>query len=249
MRRHDFMLLVVMLLLLHLLFGCARDQSIAPPSEYDPLVQIGGITIDNKTPLDVLLTDAYSLSELTAWFPSCSYQEYLSFHYGEEMHFPTIKEVNARFPVQCLRWNYNRAYTVYKVQEGGFFYVFWGQVVPPEFRDIETSVDYALASFTAYLDRLPSLSDFSKITPGTSTGEDIHKIDPSAEWRFIVSSGPYSCSLLDDGKILTVYYERPAAVTIQRSDAEMVVSELAVYKLMGQGSCFGTILSKDYPKQ
>lgn len=239
--------------LLFLLFiaGCQKDKSIAPPAYEYSFQQFDGVAIDNAASLSQLLTASYHLSELSSWFPELSRQEAQAF-LGDALYGarPKFSEVNGRFPIQCLRCNFNTYYTVYRVQEGGYYYVFWDGIPYPTAKEDytpPTNVEGAEVGFSVYINSRPAKSDFSSIIPGRSTAADVACIDPSLELKFWASSGYYSYSLLNDGRIFEVLYERPQPMTFYKNRSEMIVKDLSVYTLVGEGSYLGAIRLEDLP--
>ena len=72
-----------------------------------------GICINNENSLDVLLTREYSLSEMDLFF-----RNVLDFGLS-------LDSVEGFCPVEVLRENEGVFYTVYKIREGGYWYLFW----------------------------------------------------------------------------------------------------------------------------
>ncbi len=243
--------IVCILLILIILSGCEKKEvAIEETAEETPipLVWIEDIPVDNETPLEQLLSVDYPLSELRNWFPEFSVQEISRFHRYEYFNLPLFSEVNERFPIQCLRWNYKRFYTIYKVREGGYFYVFWMTSSFPK-SDLSEPVRIEgeiIVSSCYYLNERPSESVFSSLVPGVSTGADVKAIDPELEWSLLNSSWDRSYSLLDDGRILTVYYveEEPRR---QSSTDEFVIDYIEIYQEMTSGSALAAIMPKDLP--
>lgn len=261
-------MITLFFLLLFLLGTCGCNSSIAEVSseiqateatEFSVEKEIGfrqfaDVVIDNDSDLASCLTTEYSLAELEAWFPKYNRQETMALH--PELlasQRPTFEEVNERFPVECLRSNPLAGmefYSVYRVKEGGLYYVFWGNFPLPYARDDYTPPEVVTGAdvfFSVYMRECPKLEAFSSITPGVSTAEDVAAIDPSLELRFIRAAGPYSCSLLDDGKVLVVYYRQRKAEETWTSRQDMIVSEMALKEPLDTAFNIAGILEKDLP--
>lgn len=91
-------------------------------------------------------------------------------------------------------------YTVYKVNEGGFFYVFWSLLDDTnDDNPTDKSFNDAQVYFAAYLKSLRKADGFDSIKAGISTAWDVSEIDQAIELSFLFSSGVRSFSLLEDG--------------------------------------------------
>jgi hypothetical protein len=64
--------------------------------------------------------------------------------------------------------------------------------------------------FTTHVSKLSKARSFIFIRKDKSTAEDVSQIDPSFELMFGLSSGVYSYSLLDNGKVMQIEYYNPS---------------------------------------
>ena len=180
-------------------FTACRNEEMDIEEEFVP-----GFFYNDSKPLTDILTRAYDLEELTDFFGQIPYQENSTYGNSNDEVDLTIKGVNEKFPIEALR---RKWYSVYKVNEGGYFYVFWVKTFDP-FPSMESDyIDDAMVYFTAYVLTLKSEKDFDSIKEGISTAEDVARIDPAFELSFFLSSGIPSYSLLDNGSIVEIWYE------------------------------------------
>lgn len=202
--------------------------------DYEPI-------IDNITPLSDIRLPEYSINELQSFFGKMSLNEVIGFGNLEEFSPLTILEVNKQFPIKCLRGSGSR-YTIYKVKEGGYFYVFWIFPSGDRGEDMKTLRVY----FTVYLDSLKKEGEFTSIKPAISTAQDVYEVDPAVEFYFGASSGPRTYSLLENGKIVRIIYERCFE---QKDKQGLLVKEVDIVS-RDENSCWlATILPEDLPVQ
>ena len=124
----------------------------------------------------------------------------------------TYDEVNREYPVTCLKQlSPVCEYAVYPVDQGGFYYVFLCYYQTVELKEqTPKTTDYLYVYFSAYLGNDDysegySCLDYYKIVPGTTTMAEVRQADPNMEYVFL-SSGTYTCSLLDDTTVLQIKY-------------------------------------------
>ena len=174
--------------------------------------------IDNSTPLSSMLKNTYELQNFLDYFGQISPNENIMYGLTDNGEHLLINNVNSRFPVECVRQNGDLSYySVYKVSEGGYFYVFWSRAVDSLWvAESKQPHSNAAAYFTVYISTLKNASDFNSIKPRVSTAEDVAQIDPAFELSFLMSSGPRSFSLLDDYTVLEVQYTHSNKVTSRK---------------------------------
>ena len=156
----------------------------------------------------------YSITELKDFFGELPPNEQLQYS-DYTVGYITQEETLVKFPAEYSGtlgdWTGTTPhFVVYKVKEGGYYYVFFniGGVTPEE----------TYAGFTARLAKVCKKSDFNLIKAGKSTAVDVAKIDPAMEMTFMMSSGIYSMSLLEDGNIFVVKYKHVDKEDISRND-------------------------------
>ncbi len=194
----------------------------------------GDYIMDDSKTLEDSLTTEYDLDELCAFFEGKNMNEQFR---NKNAPVLTFYEVNNRYPIEVLRTG---GYSVYKVRQGGYFYVFWVSSFSTE----TNSKNELCVYFSAYLSSDKSSDLFDSLMPSVSTAEDVRKIDPYFELTFLLSSGTYSYSYLDDKTILQIEYMRSQNVS---EYDDLVVKEKTVLPRDSQASGYSAILSKDLP--
>ena len=180
------------------------------------------------------LTAEYSIEELKSFFNDHSINE----DFEDNKQLLLFSEVDRKYPVEILR---DKKYTVYKVEQGGFFYVFWID----SFSDkVDGSESELCVYFTAYFTSDRTMDLFAAISPGLSTAEDVKEIDASLELSFLRSSGIYSYSFLDDNTILQIEYDAGEEI---KGDEDLIVKDISTIPRKTAPSVIGTILSEDLP--
>ena len=194
-----------------------------------------GVVIEDTLALEDVLTSAYDLYELRAFFENrCSNSRIENT--GETMYFD---EVNERYPVAVIR---PQGYSVYKVSQGGYFYVFWVKSVDIE----EGERKYRpVVYFAAYLSSRLESEKFESIEVGKSTACDVREIDTEAEFNFLLSHGIYSYSFLNENEIMQIKYTLPSKGFNDYDD--LIVESMTVVPREENISQFSSILSKDLP--
>lgn len=154
--------------------------------------------MDDIKTLESNLTKEYDLNELISFFKGSNANESIGF--GSTVSALRFSEVNYRYPVEILRTG---GYSVYRVSQGGYFYVFW---IKPFATGTSQSNSEPSVYFSAYLASDISPDLFDSLTPGISTAEDVQRIDPSFELSFLISNGIFSYSYINDETILQIEY-------------------------------------------
>ena len=190
---------------------------------------------DTKT-LESALTKEYDLNELRLFFKDSRANE--NGVLGSAKPALMFREVDHRYPVEILRTG---GYSVYRVRQGGYFYVFW---VTPLVGDADRSNGEPSVYFSAYLASNISPDLFDSVTPGISTAEDIRKIDPSFELSFLISNGTYSYSYLNDGSVLQIEYALQGNVD---GYDDLIVKEKMIVARASAPTRYSALLSSDLP--
>ena len=196
----------------------------------------GFIANDAKT-LNEILTNEYTLIELEDYFGKKNQNETIGFG-GNDNETLYIRDVDKLFKVECLR---TKGYTVYKVKEGGYYYVFWSKVMEKN----QTSMkEDAAVYFSVHIKSLKKEADFSKLT-NEDTAMDVFEIDKSMELQFLLSNGIYSYSLLDDGNVVEIKYGHKSSV---RQKDDLKIKEInIIHKNKELPSRLASIMPKDLP--
>ncbi len=170
-----------------------------------------------------LLTEKYGIEDLREFFENT----------GERLG---IREVHEQFPIELTRSN---GYTMYRVREGGYYYVFWERPWS-EIGDEDTENEPTV-SRTLYLSEHYKEDEvFEGIEKGRSKAEEVVEIDPYAE--FIYREGKLcSYSYLNVYQVLRIEYE------MGEEEGELTVKEKRIYDRRSAPTKLSTILFKDIP--
>lgn len=191
--------------------------------------------MDDVKTLEGSLTKEYDLNELRTFFNGSNANECLGF--GSTISALMFSEVNYRYPVEILRTG---DYSVYRVSQGGYFYVFWIKpIVDKNPSNSEPSV-----YFSAYLSSDISLELFNSLIPGVSTAEDVKTIDPSFELSFLNSNGIFSYSYINNETILQIEYTYQE--NIDGYD-DLIVKEKSIVARDSVPSRYSALLTSDIP--
>ena len=195
---------------------------------------------DTKTAENDLTRD-YDLHELRQFFEGSNINEYLIS--ASDIVPLTFSEVNMKFPVEIIR---SADYSLFKVRQGGYYYVFWyrGHSTEDSQRPDEPAV-----YFSGYLASDLPISQFDSIKPGTSTAEDVKRIDPSVEIARVLPSGSsvahlYSYSYLDEETLLQIEYENNGSID---GHHDLTVKTINVIARTETPSRYGLIFPDDLP--
>lgn len=182
------------------------------------------------------LTASYDLDELKRYFEGCNANERIGFQKSTKTLM--FSEVNRRYPIQVLRTG---GYSVYRVTQGGYFYVFW---VTPFNTDTSQSDGEPSVYFTAYILSNASVNLFDCVIPGVSTAKDVKELDPFFELCFLYSSGIFSYSYINCETLLEIEYIRNDNFNEYN---DLVVKEKNIVSRSSVSSRYSAILSTDIP--
>lgn len=192
--------------------------------------------MDDIKTLESNLTKEYDLNELISFFKGSNANESIGF--GSTVSALKFSEVNYRYPVEILRTG---GYSVYRVSQGGYFYVFW---IKPFATGTSQSNSEPSVYFSAYLASDISPDLFDSLTPGISTAEDVQRIDPSFELSFLNSNGIFSYSYINDETILQIEYAYQE--NIDGYD-DLIVKEKMIVARDSAPTRYSAILLSDLP--
>lgn len=179
------------------------------------------------------LTNEYDLIELLSFFENSNVK--LVFDTNKEGL--TFSEVNNKYPIEITR---STGYSIYKVVQGGFFYVFWAKQL-----DVNDNVtSEPVVYFSSYLPSNPSVPKIDSLVLGISTAQDVREIDPYFELSFLHSSGVFSYSYIDANTLLEIEYEYHENI----SDYEdLIVKKITQVPRNSSTSQFSIIFPNDLP--
>ncbi|MBQ4283117.1 MAG: hypothetical protein IJB96_04225 [Lachnospira sp.] len=157
--------------------------------------RLEGYAVEDDRSLDELLTVEYGIEELREFFGGRNSNEV-----SNEDEYPlTYTEVNKRFPVEVIR---SRNYSVYKVIEGGYFYVFWQ-------RGFDSKAGKYVGDlhvyFSGYINGTQNQNLLYSINVDETTIADVRKLDPDVNFTFL-ETPIRSCSYLDKEHLLEIKY-------------------------------------------
>ena len=200
---------------------------------------LNGIPINNTMSLEQALTTAYPLSQLEEFFGTYSWLEWS--YYDSEAALPQEKAWNQahslvaaveHFPVQLLRYTEldgdPQAYSIYRIMEGGFYYIFWYEwYEDEEYPDIDTGEGLYVCRSSMYLNGLPSQADFESLIIGQSSLEDVCKLDSGTLIEF--SPNFYrSYHILDNGLGISALYWRKNHNSAPRNRQDLILTDWSV---------------------
>ena len=192
--------------------------------------------MDDVKTLENSLTKEYDIKELRLFFEGSNINENAGLTSTTSRLL--FSEVNRRYPVEILRTG---GYSVYRVSQGGYFYVFWVKTFAT---DADQSNIEPAVYFTAYLSSDTSLKLFDSLTLGSSTAEDVKRIDSSFELCFLMSNGIFSYSFINDETLLEIEYE--CKENIDGYD-DLVVKGKSIISRDSAPSRYSLILTIDLP--
>ena len=224
---------------------------------YDGQYYYSDFIIDNSTPLSEGITKEYSLEELMDLFAGRG---------SDSPNFDgnalKITEVHQKIPIEVLRSgdhivlpssehnsdNVPVCYTVYKVKDGGYYYVFW---TTPYVLEQEGTIGQSkepIVQFSAHLSSELREETFDVLEIGVSTAEDVVKIDAAVEFCTYLSSGIVSCSVLNDEEVVMIRYTE-----IDRKGNgcwydNLVVESVSIITRESAPTSFQYVLLKDLPE-
>ena len=198
----------------------------------DEITFWGEYTMNDLSSTDSL-TNEYDLIELLSFFENSNVK--LVFDTNKEGL--TFSEVNNKYPIEITR---STGYSIYKVVQGGFFYVFWAKQL-----DVNDNVtSEPVVYFSSYLPSNPSVPKIDSLVLGISTAQDVRKIDPYFELSFLHSSGVFSYSYIDANTLLEIEYEYHENI----SDYEdLIVKKITQVPRNSSTSQFSIIFPNDLP--
>ena len=189
--------------------------------------------MDDVKPLENL-TKEYDINELSVFFKDSKVNESIGF--GSTTPPLVFSEVNARYPVEILRTG---GYSVYKVSQGGFFYVFWIKPFTNNFNQLNNE---PIVYFTAHISSNMSLNMFDLLKSGVSTAEDVKSIDPNFELSFLLSYGIFSYSIIDSERILQIEYTHQKEFD---GYDDLIVKEMVIIPRKSAPSRYSSLLPDD----
>lgn len=164
--------------------------------------------MDGTEKNELVFTAEYDLAELRAYFESGHQNESMG-GLGEEKTRLTREAVKKKYPIEIERTSTDLGigttvypyYTIYKVSQGGYYYVWWNGL-----KNSSTGESEYCVFFSAHLTSDRSVELFDSIIPGVSTAADVKKIDPYIQFNFAFSSRTPSFSYINEETVLEIRY-------------------------------------------
>ena len=224
-----------------LVLVCFETLLFASCFEREDTSQMGNIffdeyLMDDSVTLESNLTREYDLNDLKSFFEGANVNE--SSVFESNISALTISKVNDMYPIEILRTS---GYSVYRVTQGGYFYVFW---IKPFDKVASQSSGEPSVYFSAYLSSTRHPNLFDSLTPGISTAEDVKRIDPFFELSFLMSSGIFSYSYINDETVLQIEYAYPENI---EEYADLIIKEKTIVARTDVPTRYSAILSSDLP--
>lgn len=194
-----------------------------------------GLNTNDTQSLEDTLKNEYDINDLEMFFKGSNLNELSCMRISDKTL--CFDEVNKAYPVEILR---PEKYSVYKVAQGGYFYVFWVET----YDDCDEENYNLSVYFTSYLSTLPDVSQFASLKSGENTVLDVKRIDPYCELTFLLSCGTFSYSILNEEKILQIEYSFKDDI---KGYEDLVIKEMKVVSRNAVPSKYSAILLKDLP--
>lgn len=240
--------IIGLLVLILLLSSCNKDNQ-----SNKQIVNKDVIIADDTTEIADAITVEYDIKDLKEFFGSDSD---VQIGYSTFLNSLSMREVNDKYPIEILR---SSKYTIYKIKEGGYFFVFWIRTFDPDTyysysfeeseklkNEISCDMDNYSVYFTTYITSLSKAADFIHIKEKISTARDVALIAPSMEFAFDMSSCISSYTILENNMIMEVRYHN---IDPNQELSEAVVQEKTIVKREDSCSNFSDVLDKDLPKE
>lgn len=208
--------------------------------------------IPESQTLDKLLTAQYDLHELEAFTKpySISRLGYDTFDYENIVYY---SDLDREYPIEVFRvadlQNSSGAYTVYKVTQGGYYYVFWSFAYPVDVSDSGINRDWTdrehmCIYFCTYINGNNNIIKYLPIRTGESTAADVLSLDPNSEYINLSYIRTYS--YINEKYALMVVYKRQSPA--RSNDLKYsIVKEVSIVTREGSNSCIGLIFPEDLP--
>ena len=203
--------------------------------------------------LEQLLTTEYDLAQLeedikpgntiragSAYFP---------FDLADILFY---KDLDAKYPIEVFRDAGDAAYTVYRVTQGGYYYVFWSFAYPKEEmpsylgKKDWADKDHLCVYFSTYIPGSKGLLAFSSLKVGTTTLADVLALDPQSEYCDL--SYRCTCCYWSRDYALQIYYRSGSNfLGDPRSAGNVIVKDIRIVPREESVGLISNILEKDLP--
>lgn len=223
-----FTLLVIVMALGMCISSCKKEEKSDNLSDLSSENDVVG--------LEDVLTAQYDIRDLIDFFENCNLDEGTLF--GNQTVPLSFSDVDEVFPVEIVRPG---GYSVYKVVQGGYYYVFW---VDSLSTDTNQSNHDRFVYSTTYLPANSSKISIDSIQPGKSTADEVKKIDPYMEMNLLLSKGVYSYSYLDKENLIEIEYKHQKDIS---NSKDLIVHRITIVERESTPSRYCAVLSQDFP--
>lgn len=187
--------------------------------------------------LEDVLTIQYDIQDLVEFFENHNLDEGTLF--GNQTVPLCFSDVDKVFPVEIIR---PEGYSVYKVVQGGYYYVFWVD----SFSENTNRLNHDCFVYsTAYLPTRSSKVQINSIQAGKSTANEVKKLDPYMEINLLVSKGVYSYSYLDEENLIEIEYKHQKDIS---NSKDLIVHRITIVARESVPSRYSAVLLQDFPK-
>ncbi|MBR1770973.1 MAG: DUF2905 domain-containing protein [Lachnospiraceae bacterium] len=217
-------------------FTALRDSITWKMMKVERPLYYNGVTSDDTVNLSEALTEEYEIDALRTYFDDQNRRTG-----GIDGVSLSFNEVNQQYPIEVFRTG---GYSVYKVKEGGYFYVFWnGGTFDPEETQAEQEPSVCFTAYIKDSDERALLKDLRSLAAPQNTFANVKSADPSVYLCLLMSRGTFSYSYIDGDEAAEIEYDRNTEV---ENWDELVIEKIRVIP-RDEALYFGNILAKDLP--
>lgn len=203
MNKAIILLLIICLLFVHSCSSIIRDENNTTHTN-ESTTNCADEFKFSDAPLGELLTVSYDINELDSFFIPRSYNEMLIRDDNDtDKELLTIYEVNESFPVEVLR---EGEYSVYKVKQGGYYYVFWifstGNTSSITIDEESLKNFHRVVGNVLYISSDKTVDDISTKISSGDTLLELHKLDKYVFLNVLLSHGQYAYSFVDKDTVI-----------------------------------------------
>lgn len=162
-------------------------------------------------------------------------------------------DLDREYPIEVFRIadDYgSAAYTVYKVSQGGYYYVFWSFAFPED--ETEPVCDWSdtehmCVFFSTHIGKpRNNILQYLSIHPGRSTAADVLALDPNSE--YLDMSYERSYCFLNQKYALGITYKKQELYKESPDFEHLVVDRIEIVPREDIRGCIGFISPEDLPK-
>lgn len=161
------------------------------------IVKFAGYKVDNTNNIGEKIKNAYSIMDFEKYFGKYSLGVYhAGFRERETEGSLKIKDIEKQFAVEIIRSSKKMHYTVYRIKEGGYYYIFW-------FNGTDNEI-YAFDTF--YISSSNYVSDISKYKKIQNIDE-LLALYPYTEIEIKADYGSDSYNIMSKSELVSIKYD------------------------------------------